>query len=314
MLRPSIVPFLFILALSACTAASRRTTHMGEYYTPRVDDFEQVVSSVQLRNNTIERHPAWITLATRMFMIKHLNDIARSDYVNYRQYLDRGTLYIIVHPAYYVFFHSRDGYESAGSPLDAFLSEHFFTKEMRFLQEQERALRDFLEITSARKRLVLLILPDGNEGHAHKSRVDEYTRYINSVTNGAESVIYLFSEKPNRGSLPRETEARLHDFIEALAPERILIGGGYVGRCVDEFCSEFSARSGNRWKTTVAGEISAFSPEDLPLLDLDSFLDNGILNIPLLQNVGTSGDGKDNCSRDILKNRTNSRKAPGEKG
>jgi hypothetical protein len=271
--------------LTSCAASP--VAPLGSYYPRKIENLETVLAEIEERNKTIERHPAWISLATRDFMIKNLDEIPESEYPGYAQYLDDGTLYIIVHPAYYVFFHEHELSYTDENAVDAFLSERVYTSHMRFLQEQERSMRDFLEITSTRKRLVVIILP-GNyryyTGYAYRELPDEFARYVNSVTNGSESVLYLFSEKANKGNLPGKSRKRLLRFIESVDAKTVLVGGGYFGRCVEDFYKDMqSSRDGRQ--VTVAGEITLFSPEDLNRLDLDDFLMDGKLNTALLREM-----------------------------
>lgn len=248
-------------------------------------------------------------------MIRELDELAGSDYYKYGRYLDDGTLYIIVHPAYYVFFHDHEISYSTENPVDAFLNERAFTKSTRFLQEQERSLRDFLEITSTRKRLILLVLPGGYKdygGYVYRGMTDGFARYINSVTNGSDSVLYLYSEKPNKGSLSQTTRQRLEGFIRAIAPKTILIGGGYLGRCMEDFYKDLTSFT-SRDKVMFAGEISAFSPEDLKAMDIDDFLRDGMLNVPALKEV-VSEKMKGNSLREVLRNYKNHGNNKGGKG
>jgi hypothetical protein len=306
------------LTFYACVSTPNAPARMGMYYTPPVDDLEQVLASVELRNNTIEKHPAWIAAAIKGFMIKSLDEVAESDYRNYRQYLDGGTLYVIVHPAYFVFFHSQDFLRPVENPAEAFLNDWVYSKDLRFLQEQERALRDFLDITSTRKRLVILILPGqyrDYHGYVYKDFQDEYARYINSVTNSSESVLYLYSEKPFKGNLPKESKQQLVRFIEAVNPDRTLIGGGYFGRCVGEFLKDLTDSIDiDKEKVMVAGEISEFSPDDLQLLDLDGFLKDGRLDITVLKEVITLRKITGDSLKEIINNYKQYKNNNGQRG
>ena len=306
-LRHLINAILISLALNACVSAP--AVKMGEYYPRKIDNLDQLVSEIQERNNTLEKHPAWISLAEQDFMLKKLDDLPESGYSAYKKYLDDGTLYIIVHPAYSVFFSGAESPLTSQLPIDAFLNETSFTERHRFVQEQERSMRDFLEITSTRKRLIILVIPADYRdfiGYVYKDSADEYARYINSVTNNSESVIYLYSKKPNNGHLSEDTKKRLLKFIEAVNPSSIVIGGGYLGRCVADFYSDLAPLVG-REKLSVAAEITAISSEDLRNFSVSDFLKDGKLNITALREVINSKDMKGSSLKDFMRSYNNFR-------
>lgn len=281
----------------------------GEYYPSKVENLEEIVKEIEARNETIETHPEWLFSATQSFMLRSFDDLSESDYPAYRKYLDDGILYIIVHPAYSVFFNDREPYYSNDNPVDAFLSEKMFSKYRKFVQEQERSLRDFLEITSTRKRLVLLVLPgDYREysGFVYTGIADAYARYINSVTNSSESVLYLFSEKPYRGYLQDQSIRRLVRFIETVRPKNILLGGGYLGRCVEDFYRQLTASIGPE-DVSVVAEITSIGSEDLKKISIEDFLKEDKLNIAMLKDVIQSVDMKGASLRNFLRNYKNYR-------
>ncbi len=291
--------------LSACVATP--PVKMGEYYPHKIGNLEQIVGEVEERNNTLEKHPAWIALAEQDFMLKRLDSLPESDYPNYRKYLDDGILYVIVHPAYSVFFSEGESAPTTQAPMDAFLNRTAFTEQHRFLQEQERSMRDFLEITSTRKRLIVLILPGDYrdfDGYYYRDSVDEYARFINSVTNSSESVLYLYSKKANIGHLSEDSKERLLKFIESVNPASIVIGGGYLGRCVADLYSDLSP-SVDEKKLSVAAEITAISSEDLRNFPASDFLQDGKLNIAALKEVISSRDMKGSSLKDFAKNYRN---------
>jgi len=300
--------------LSSCATIPQ--VEFGEYYPKQVKNFEKISAEIEKRNATLEQHPAWISLATRDFLIKQLSEISPDDYPNYRQYLDDGDLYVIVHPAYSVFFHDLQQPYEPGNPVDLLLKEKTFTKTSRFIREQERSLRDFIEITSTRRRLILLVLPSeyrNYDGYIYKGKTDMFARYVNSVTNSSESVLYLYSEKPNRGRLSEWSKKQLIEFFESVNPERIIIGGGYLGRCIEDFYKDISSSTYGE-KMMVAGEISAFSREDMNRLEIDDFLKDGKLNIEALKEVISSKGLRGVTFKEILRNYRNYRNNRGNRG
>lgn len=304
---------LLISLLAACAAS--RADRAEWYYLNDEPGLNKVKTEVEARNDSIERHPAWREMALREFLIKDLAEVPESGYTAYRQYLDNGELYIIVHPAYSVFFHDRLPTFSYNTPVDDFINESFYSKGMRFLQEQERALRDFLEITSTRKRLILLVLPGNywdHSGFAYRDLSDGFAHYINSVTNSSESVLYLFSEKPTRGGLSQRYREVLSSFLMEVNPRTVRIGGGYLGRCVSDFYRDI-VKMVPEDRVSVAGEISAISPEDIGSLDIDDFLKEGRLDLAMLRDL-TSNASMKTPFRDVLRNYRNYRNNGGRKG
>ncbi|HWR58209.1 MAG TPA: hypothetical protein VN328_04900, partial [Thermodesulfovibrionales bacterium] len=128
--------------------------------------------------------------------------------------------------------------------------------------------------------------------------------YINSVTNESESVLYLYSKKPNNGHLTDESREQLLKFIEEVKPETILIGGGYLGRCVRDFYGDLTASIG-REKVSIAAEITAISSEDAKNFVVADFLVDGKLNIPMLKEIINSEDMKGSSLKDFMRSYKN---------
>ena len=86
----------------------------------------------------------------------------------------------------------------------------------------------------------------------------------------------------NRGALLEEDRRRLLKFLFAVKVKQILVGGGYVGRCLEDLYKEveqyYSAD-----KIYVVPEITALSPVDVTSsLAADLLLDNGQIDIARL--------------------------------
>jgi hypothetical protein len=300
---------ILFTALSACV--SNPSVKMGEYYPTQIENLENIAAEVEHRNDTLEQHPAWISMASQGFLLRDLSTVRVDAYENYRKYLDSGALYVIVHPAYSVFFNNDDPYSDSKDTVESFLNETAYTKSSRLIIEQERALRDFLEITSTRNRLIVLVLPDNSQ----EDRVgrDMFTLYVNSVTNGSDSVLYLYSEEPNRGQLSKGSRQQLIEFFRVVDPERIIIGGGYLGRCIEDFYRDFSSSPFGE-RMLISGEISAFKRDDLKDLDIDDFLKYGKLNIAALREVVSSKSASGITFKEILKNYKNYKNNKGQRG
>ncbi|MFN3480423.1 MAG: hypothetical protein ACK415_08560 [Thermodesulfovibrionales bacterium] len=299
---------LIIGILSGC--ASRAAIPVSFYYPKKIPDLEIIKTSIETRNKTIERHPQWRMIASQRILLKSLEDIPQSDYKRFRDYLDDGVMYIIVHPAYYFFFHEDPALSSDVKEINTFIERYAYTRTDLFLREQERALRDFLEITSTRNRLILLVLPGNYReymGYKYRYGEDEFARYINEVSNDSKATLYLYSEKPNRGMLSRESKDILLSFIKTVNPDRIILGGGYLGRCLEDFYRQLSPLMKDG-QVEIEPWISALSPEDLKYFDLDDLVKDGRLDMSLMKDLQKNySSAKNNSFRELIKNYRNNK-------
>ncbi|MDA8168325.1 MAG: hypothetical protein M0Z59_01330 [Nitrospiraceae bacterium] len=227
---------------------------------------KDVLRQIKERTEQIESSPAWIENSYEGLRIRSLRNVSSHEYSFYKSFLDNGTVYIIVHPAYYTFFNSERIFGPPGmNAVERFLAEPANNARMAVLQAQERRMRDFLEYKSTEKKLIILILPRGYKnfsGYAYRGGPDEYTRFINDVTNESDSVLYLESRSPMRGYLKDDDLAALIDFLAGVNPDRILIGGGYIGRCLENFYVSFTDDFGINGVYLVP-ELSDVSPSEL---------------------------------------------------
>lgn len=264
-----LILLLFVL-IHAC-APSIRNEIDASFISNRDGSLQKaiVLNSIEERNKTIEDNPVWLNNAYDRFLIKSLGEIGEESYPGYSRFLDNGSVYIIVHPAYYTFFQRtpfpmEEEPLSAENELERLLDEPNLSPKTALIKAQEKALRDFLEYASTTKRLVILILPGGYKnypGYRFKGMRDELRRYVNEVTNESESVIYLYSRKPNRGLLSERDTARLLKFLSAIRPKNILVGGGYLGRCLEDFYRTLEPFYSER--LYLVPELIAISPSDM---------------------------------------------------
>lgn len=251
---------------------------------------EAVVKEIIDRNSTVEADPEWISEAYKKFMINNVSDIDEQDYAKYSRYLDNGAVYIIVHPSYYTFFHegdvSNDGAGiSSQNAVERFLDESVYSSKARLIKAQEKMLRDFLEYMSTEKKLVILILPKGYStypGYKYRNVNDEYMRYINEVSNGSDSILYIYSKKPSRGTLSEKDRKKVLKFLYGVRANSILLGGGYIGRCLEDFYKDIEQYIGED-KIFLVPEITAISPSDM-ISDIasDVLRPDGTINVPKL--------------------------------
>lgn len=303
-----LVIALIVGLLSGC--ATRSTTPAGFYYPKKIPDLEIIKTSIETRNKTIEVHPQWRMIASQRILLRSLEDIPQSDYKRFRDFLDDGVMYIIVHPAYYFFFHEDPANSFDVKEIRTFIERDAFTRTDLFLREQEKALRDFLEITSTRNRLLLFVLPGNYReymGYKYRYGEDEFARYINEVSNDSKATLYLYSEKPNRGMLSRESKDILLSFIKAVNPDKIILGGGYLGRCLEDFYRQLSPLMKDG-QVEIEPWISAMSPEDLKYFDLGDLVKDGHLDMSLMKDLHKNySSTKNNSFRDLIKNYRNNK-------
>jgi hypothetical protein len=258
---------------------------------------QDVLAEIEKRNREVENDPKWLLKAYSGFMIKRLDEVNEEDYRNYSRYLDHDAVYIIVHPAYYAFFHGSNELNDylslpARNAVELLLQEPAHSSKTRLQQAQEKRLRDFLEYMSTDKKLVILVLPRDYRryaGYKFRSGNDEFRRYINEVTNGSDSVLYLYSKRTNRGTLAEKDRRRLLRFLYAVKAKEILLGGGYIGRCLEDFYKDMEQYYSDD-KLYLVPEITSTSPSDMSsgaasdVLDADGMVDVGKLSRSIQSN------------------------------
>ncbi|MBA4373424.1 MAG: hypothetical protein C0402_11265 [Thermodesulfovibrio sp.] len=267
---------------------------------------EEILHQIKGRNSGIEQDPLWIQRAYQKPMFKNLHQVPEREYAEFSKYLANGSVYIIVHPAYYTFFHDSELFPdnltgaTTQNAMDRFLSATAFSGKAKLMKAQEKVLRDFLEYVSTEKKLVIMILPKGyKDFSAYKFRdaQNEYLRFLNEVTNESDSVLYLYSRKPSRGMLSVKDRKLLLKFLYAVRPKEILLGGGYVGRCLDDFYRDLEQHYGEE-KLFIVPEIAAVSPADMSeKMSSDVITREGLIDIrKLALNVRENLRTRDNAA------------------
>jgi len=153
----------------------------------------------------------------------------------------------IVHPAYSLFF--REERRSTYTEVKYDLLKFQLDNEARFISEIAKT-----------DNLLILILP----GNFQKESIAplSYTYYLNAATGTGASVYYLTSRTWSSGSLAMDSMATLYGFLKNVGATRILIGGGYIGRCQREFYDQVTAYVG-RVNAYIVPELSSVSPDDI---------------------------------------------------
>lgn len=273
-----------LFSLSGC-ASTRKTVDINIKRLPsqliveptgiapaETNDIDAILSEINVRNRTVEDSQDWIEDSYGTLRIRPLESVHKEDYEKYARYLDDGSVYIIVHPAFFPFFHTSKKFtRHAHRPytkrnvVEKLLDRRTSSYRLAVLQAQERRLRDFLEFKSTQNKLIVFVLPKDyvrNKGYTYRKELDEYARYLNEVTNGSASMLYIESRSANRGYLKKKDMVLLMRFLISIDPDKILIGGSYVGRCLESFYTHFTDKFGEDG-IFIIPEVSAISPRDL---------------------------------------------------
>ena len=87
-------------------------------------------------------------------------------------------------------------------------------------------------------------------------------RYLNEITNFSESVLFIDSRSPNRGSISEADAMRLVEFLLSVNAKNVYVGGSYVGRCLEDFYALLTREYGSEG-IYVVPELSDVSPREI---------------------------------------------------
>jgi hypothetical protein len=154
---------------------------------------------------------------------------------------------IMVHPAYSLFFREerRNAYSEAKYDLLKFQLDN----EARFIGEIAKS-----------DNLLILVLPGNYQSDSLAPL--SYAFYLNSSTRSSPLVYYITSETSSSGSLSTDTMATLYGFLQRVKADKVLIGGGYIGRCQREFYTQITTYV-DKIPVFIVPEISSISPDDI---------------------------------------------------
>lgn len=204
------------------------------------------------------------------FRIKSLRDLTQSELLDITKHADTQDVYIIVHPSYYVFFHKKP-YSlkptSEKHAVQCFLDDTRVEDDslLSLLRIYERAEMDFISTASASGRLVVLLIPgnyDDSSLYARAFESDEYARYINEVTQDSSTVFYIETRRFDTGKILSDDLKILLNFLMTINAQNVLLGGGYIGRCQEEFYQTLT-RQWPSENVALIPELSAMSPDDI---------------------------------------------------
>lgn len=234
-----------------------------------------VFQEIKERNGSQKKSSEWLREAHSGLKIRDLRSIPKENYKGFGQSLYNGNIYVIVHPGYYAFFHAKHnlppGEEIGGYPARNLVeriaadSELGKSLNIRVMKEQERLIRNFLEFMSMEKKLVILVLPRNHREHllnGYAAGHDEYARFINDLTNMSPSILYIESETHDNGFLTKPDLELLKEFIDETGAKKIMLGGGYLGKCLDNFYE--SVRLKYKYDdVSFVADITSVSPTDM---------------------------------------------------
>lgn len=293
--------FVMTLSIVACSSTEKKgpkIAHLDQsmIMTPSgtsnisPEEIESLLKKIEERNLKVEDDPEWIKSAYHNLMVRRLINVSSSEYPKYRQYLDDGAVYIVVHPVFFTYFHytkkkkRKDPNEESFklNIVEFLLRLNPSTPQFAVLQAQERRMRDFLEFKSTQKKLVIVVIPKDYttySGYTYRNELDEYMRFLNEVSNFSSSVLFVESRSPNRGYLTDDDAVKLMEFLLSIKAEKIYVGGGYIGRCLEDFYNLITQEYGKE-DIFVVPELSDISPRELSekmakgLLKSDSLIDH----------------------------------------
>ncbi|MEK6742563.1 MAG: hypothetical protein AABZ15_03085 [Nitrospirota bacterium] len=154
---------------------------------------------------------------------------------------------IMVHPAYSLFFREerRSTYRESKYDLLKFQLDN----EARFIGEIAKT-----------DNLLILVLPGNYQSDSLAPL--SYTFFLNSSTKSSPLVYYIYSETSSSGALSTDTMVTLYGFLQRVKADKVLIGGGYIGRCQREFYNQLTTYV-DKIPAFVVPEISSISPDDI---------------------------------------------------
>lgn len=221
--------------------------------------------------DVILKHSSEITSYYKDLNIRSLDQVPESDYEYMKKYVIGGVATVVVHPAYYVFFQDNNGkkvFVERGSDfskniVDIFLDE-FPAGDNAKVNSIKLSLRkevEFIRGKAQNRELIVLVIPPNYQQHPEYpyKRLDEFGRFLNEVTNGSPSVLYVESNDFKSGHLANETFSRLRRFFHLLKVKTVQVGGEYKDQCVSNFYEDLKKVEWLR-NVVLLPEICTVSP------------------------------------------------------
>jgi len=158
-------------------------------------------------------------------------------------------VYVIVHPAYAVFFQNLG-------------KENLSEAKYRLLKKQFETEREFIAKQAASGATIILVLPGKTSDGVFSETYPAYREYLNKTAGPRSSVFFIYSETSSSGAIPQNEMMSLYYFIRGLRPARIMVAGGYIGRCQREFYNEFTNYI-EKSQVFIVPQLSTISPDDV---------------------------------------------------
>jgi hypothetical protein len=170
-------------------------------------------------------------------------------------------VYVIVHPAYAVFFEN-------------FGKDNFPEVKYRLLMKQFETEKEFIEKKAASGATLILVLPGKTDDDVFSDSYPAYRTYLNNTAGAGRSVFFLYSATSISGAIPQDEMISLYYFIRGLRPARILVAGGYIGRCQWEFYNELTTYI-DKSQVFIIPQVSTIAPDDVTKKEAERIL-NGL--------------------------------------
>ena len=158
-------------------------------------------------------------------------------------------LYIVVHPAYGVFFQDL-------------AKERFPEDNYRLLMKQFQTELEFISKRAASGATLILVLPGENADGVFSPTYPSYRTYLNMAAGAGRSVYFIYSDTQSSGAIFQDDMIRLYYFIRALRPAKITVAGGYIGRCQREFYNSLTTYI-DKSLVFISPQLSTISPDDI---------------------------------------------------
>lgn len=170
-------------------------------------------------------------------------------------------VYVIVHPAYAVFFQNLG-------------KENFPEAKYRLLKKQFETEKEFIAKQAASGATIILVLPGKTSDGVFPATYPAYRNYLNKTAGAGSSVFFIYSETSSSGAIPQNEMLSLYYFIRGLRPARVMVAGGYIGRCQREFYNELTSHI-DKSQVFIVPQLSTISPDDVTEKEAEQIL-NGL--------------------------------------
>ncbi len=158
-------------------------------------------------------------------------------------------IYVIVHPAYGVFFQNLD-------------REQLAEVKYRLLKKQFETEKKFIAEQAASGATLILVLPGKTADGDFPRTYPFYRSYLNTTAGTGSSVFFIYSDTSSSGAIPQDEMMSLYYFIRGLKPARVMVAGGYIGRCQREFYNELTNYI-EKTQVFIVPQLSTISPDDV---------------------------------------------------